>query len=872
MKSGFRQIFTLLTLLLFSITVPAQDIPVLPDDPSVLKGVMPNGMSYYLISNAGVAGVADFALVQRTGRKTAPDSIASRSIEAARESLAYLPRLKNSSPHSYLSRHGVAPGSEGYVKVTDDATIFRFRNVTLSGTEVLDSTILVLMDIADRANTSGDEFVSRWYTAEDQAIIISGDINAKSVADKLRNMSFMMPSDKSVSRHVHEWGENEDAVFDADTSGVSPFADVSLTWVSRRVPREYMNTVQPAIFDMSVNTLGELAVRRIRKEMERKGMPVADVSYDHVCSESTPYDDSFTVGITMRKEDAADALIVAAQVMASIDAAGVGKDEFVLAEAKCMNVMAEEAAVAVRGNEEYLDRCINAFLYNASLASPKERLAFHLSRNLPDTMRCRLFNDIAKAMLDGSANLRVRCHGDSLSLKEAFDSVWTMSSGQIASDINMSDTLSFPDKSPRQKVRSVKTDPVSGGSIWTFANGFKVVYKKMASDRLYYGLALNGGYSSISGLEQGEGPFVTDYMKSCHVGGLKGESFMDILQIMGITMDVKVNLSNTLIRGNLPYDRVRLLLRSLLALANERTPDEEAFDYYKECGYMAMDAGQGGFTARMTAIDSIMCPDFRYTQYKSSGKVTSGFSKRADAFLDDAFSKMNDGVLVLVGNMDEEKLKKLLMDYVGGFRTRDFAFRRPVMRYQPVSGWSTYTVDGDRNCVDVALSARMPVTAENYIAAYFATEFLRRRFTEVLSDSGMHAEVSYNCRIYPEERYNLLLSLTEASEDGFASGMVPETPISALAKVRTVLSELHSIQISDAELKMFKARLKNEIATEMKDPSYWVDAIVLRYLDGKDLSTGYAAKIDSVTPAKVQAVLNMLDAGCKIEYVTSKKY
>lgn len=872
MNSGFRQIITLLAVLLFSITVPAQDIPVLPDDPSVLKGVMPNGMSYYLISNPSVTGVADFALVQKTGRKTASDSADASAVAAARNSLACLPRLKDSSPHSFLSRHGVAPGREGYVKVTDDATLFRFRDVSLSGTAVLDSTILVLMDIADRANTASDEFVSRWYVAADQAIMISGDINAKSVADKLHNMSFMMPAGESAPRPVHEWGESEDAVFAADTSDASAFADVSLTWVSRRIPREYMNTVQPAIFEMSVNTLGELAVRRIRKELERRGIPAADVSYGHVCSESTPYDDSFTVAITADKADAADALAVAAEVMASIDAAGAGKDEFILAEAKCMNAMTDEAAAAVRGNEEYLDRCINAFLYNASLASPKERLAFHLSRNLPDTMRCRLFNDIAKAMLDGSANLHVRCHGDSLSLREAFDSVWTVSSAQKASDINMTDTLSFPGKSPRQKVRTVKTDPVSGGTIWTFANGFKVIYRKMASDRLYYNMALNGGYSSISGLEQGEGPFVTDYMKSCHVGGLKGESFMDILQIMGITMNVKVNLSNTMIRGNLPYERVGLLLRSLLAMANERTPDEEAFNYYKECGYMALDAGQGGFNARMTAIDSIMCPDFRYTQYKTSGKVRDGFTKRADAFLDDVFSKMNDGVLVLVGNMDEEKLKKLLMEYVGGFRTRDLAFRRPVMRYQPVSGWSTYTVDGDRNCVDVALSARMPVTAENYIAAYFATEFLRRRFTEVLSDSGMHAEVSYNCRIYPEERYNLLLSLTEASEDGFASDMVPETPISALAKVRTVLSDLHSMEIPDAELKIFKTRLKNEIATEMKDPEYWVDAIVLRYLDGKDLSTGYAAKIDSVTPAKVQAVLNMLDAGCKVEYVTSKKY
>ena len=51
--------------------------------------------------------------------------------------------------------------------------------------------------------------------------------------------------------------------------------------------------------------------------------------------------------------------------------------------------------IPVYNAEEYLDRCINAFMYNASLASPKERLAFHLSRNLPDTMRCRLFNDIA---------------------------------------------------------------------------------------------------------------------------------------------------------------------------------------------------------------------------------------------------------------------------------------------------------------------------------------------------------------------------------------------------------------------------------------------------------------------------------------------
>ena len=64
----------------------------------------------------------------------------------------------------------------------------------------------------------------------------------------------------------------------------------------------------------------------------------------------------------------------------------------------------------------------------------------------------------------------------------------------------------------------------------------------------------------------------------------------------------------------------------------------------------------------------------------------AGLADKVEGFLDDMSSRMNDGVLVLVGDMDEERLKKLLSEYAGGFRTQDVAFRRPVVRYQPVSG------------------------------------------------------------------------------------------------------------------------------------------------------------------------------------------
>lgn len=864
MNSGLRQIFTVLAVLLSAITMPAQDIPVLPDDPSVVKGVLPNGMSYYLVANTADVGVADFALVQKTGFRTVPDSLSSMVAGSAADALSFLPRLHPSTPMEYLSRHGIAPGSDGYVRITDDATVFRFEDVLLSMNKSLtDSTLLMLMDVADRCTSSKDEFVAEWYSPSDQALIVAGDIDVKAVAERLKYMSYMIPSSKSLPRVDHAWNGRGEAVFIVDSTDASSFAEISMTWTSQRVPREYMNTVQPAIFEMAVATLGEVAVRRVWEVLEGKGIHAADVWYGHICSESSPYDDSFSVYAAVRRQDAGRALEVIAEVMASIDASGAGLDEFLLAEAKCLGAMSEQASNARKLNSEYVDRCMNAFLYNASLASPKERLAFHNSRRLPGSVRQKLFNDIAMAMLDSSANLTVRCQGDSARLRESFDSVWRTTSVKqsvFPSRINMSDTLSFPDKSHKVKLKTVRKEHVSGGSIWTFSNGFKVIYKQMPADRVYYTLAINGGYGSINGLEPGEGAFMSDYFHSCYIAGLKTESFLEILKTKGITMDFKVNLSNTMIGGYAQTESIQLLLRSLLAVANERTRDDASFDYYKECEYLSLELSQGDFMSRMTAIDSIMSPDYRYSHYKAAGNISDRFPDKAEAFLEDISSKMNDGALVLVGNMDEERLKKLLMEYVGGFRTRDVAFRRPALRYQPVSGWTTYTVDGNRDCVDVALSARLPITAENYIAADIAASVISRRLVKELGGSGMHAEVSYNCRIYPEERYNMLISIYDCP------------PMEALAGVRAVLSDIHEMEIGDDELKVIKTRLKNKVAVEMKDPVYWVDAIVLRYLDGKDLSTSYAAKIDSVNANRVQSVLNVLDAGCKVEYITRKKY
>jgi predicted Zn-dependent peptidase len=232
---------------------------------------------------------------------------------------------------------------------------------------------------------------------------------------------------------------------------------------------------------------------------------------------------------------------------------------------------------------------------------------------------------------------------------------------------------------------------------------------------------------------------------------------------------------------------------------------------------------------------------------------------------------MNDGYLILTGDIDEPVLKKLLLQYAGNFNVTDKAFPRTVVRYQPISGVSTNTFEGDVNCMDMVLSAPVPLTSRNYYLAEVASMVLKKCIARAIVGMGMYPRMAHECRIYPQERFNVLLSLSEASADGFAKGTVHEDPLQALETVRSVLSDMQSLEFSDAELAVYKASLKQRVELKKADPAYWLSIISRRYIDGKDLFTDYASEIDSITRKDVIALLTSLSKGSRVEYIITGK-
>lgn len=841
--------------------VLAQDIHVLPSDPVVKSGYLPNGTAYFIASNSSMKGMADFAVVQKTGASTIPGVSRDRIESTAREALTSRIHEQAPSAQDYFLSAGVIPGRNGFFEVSENATTFRFSDVNLlQGKEVLDSSLWVLMGIIGKGMRDADRGLSQWYVPSDQAVIIAGDVNNDKVLEKLKALSYATPSSVSMPKPGYVWKEQNGVVVRTSVDDSRNLSVVTVSWRLQRTPQEYMNTVQPVVYGRYMRELGILAQTQIESLLKNADVPVAFVEADYIDGVRTLEDEIFVVTVAVGSQNWAEAVASVASVMSSLDSGKI--DVADLEKAECRFFDDSEMNCNSRvSNEGYVDRCISAFMYNASLASEKDILAFHTSRELNENVELGIFRSIVSASVSDNKNLTIECCTADTSITECgvrnvFERAWNSPSDNVPLEMTVPAFYGLQEK---VKIKSPKKEHTSGGVIWTVSNGLKVMFRNVPSNgKVYYSLSLNGGYGSIEDLQSGEGAYLSDYLDLCRIGGAKADVFKDVIRKQGMTMDMQVDLSKMSIEGRIPKDRVDILLKALLTVLNDSEIDKDEFRYYAESQELKLESLRGGVQERISIMDGIICPDYKFTSIKKKGVLTDGFVERAEKYMSAQAAKVNDGALILVGDIDEEKLKEALVNYAGGFKTSGTLFSRPVVNYQPVSGKAIYTFGGEGNSVDIIMSVPMTYTADNYYASDLAVMALKKEIARRTAGTGMTLSIKHKCLRYPQGRLNLLVSMEGAS-------------MAELSQIRAVLSDMGSLEVSDLAFDSYKSFLKQQLSMKRETPEYWLGTIAMRHLDGKDFTTGADQKIDAVTKARIQEILASFKDGLRVEYIVNKK-
>ena len=836
-----------------------QEMPSLGVADEIKKGTFPNGLEYYLVSNSVEKGFADMALVSKQVFNETSD----------RKLLDSLPHLGSRAPYRFLADNGIGYSQYGYMMSMPASKVFSLERVPMYNSSVADSTLMLVLGIASTSSSP-------------QAVIVSGDIDVTKIQERIALFSMMVPPlRRAEATHDYQWNPTDSLRMIVSYNSTDDVAAINAIFRAQRLPLSQMNTIQPLISEAYSYILGRIVEQRLEEEFRNRDIPLAQMRFEYIDSSQSSDHEYYSFSLFTSADCISEATSALASVLASIDKYGVSLDEF---EDAKLRLTARTKRLEYKNqltNSEYVKKCIASYLYGANLASEGSVNTFLTGRSLPIERERALFNSFAAAVLDSTKNLTLRYdvpyRGIARNRMRAtfFESWASATAGGEDFRAISNDTSAFYLNSKRVRLRSESEEPVSGGKIWTFANGVRVLYKQMdTSGEFYYSLMLRGGVASVPNLASGEGAFVGDMLLMSRIAGMKGRDFLSILSANGISMEARANLSELCISGMAPKNRMPMLLRALLAVANNRSSDQEEFEYYRKTEALRIDMGALSPRNVNSLIDSIMRPNYFYSQRKSIANLGEDLPQRAEQFFASEFSKLNDGILIIVGDLDEEVLKKELSRTVGRFVCNVKYSVKPKVSSRFTSGSVTYMsealpglVGGGEIGVNIGFSASISYSLDNYIAFKAAVACIKKEIVKNIADVGAYAMISDKLELFPTERMFFYVNAHPCRSSGLPLSVEAEDPLSVLSALRKVTKNLNAIEISSTDLQAFKEEILSDFERSCSDPESLIELIIMRYSKGKDLATNFSKAVQNLSIEDVRKILSLLQEGAEVEYV-----
>ncbi|MCQ0110568.1 M16 family metallopeptidase [Zhouia amylolytica] len=150
--------FTLGLFMLFIVfSIPVQSQDVVPFDTSIRKGVLSNGMHYYIKHNEEPKERASFYFAQNVGSVLEKET--QRGLAHFLEHMAF-----NGTEHypektmlEYLEKNGIKFGSEINAFTSFDKTVYNISKVPVTNPRLIDSTLLVLHDWSGNLSLTDEE-------------------------------------------------------------------------------------------------------------------------------------------------------------------------------------------------------------------------------------------------------------------------------------------------------------------------------------------------------------------------------------------------------------------------------------------------------------------------------------------------------------------------------------------------------------------------------------------------------------------------------------------------------------------------------------------------------------------------------------------
>lgn len=907
--SSFAVIF------LMSSNVFGQNIPV---DPSVKIGTLPNGMKYYIKKNTLPEKKVDFRLAINAGSILEDEN--QRGLAHFMEHMNFngTKNFPDNKLVDFLQSIGVKFGQHLNAYTSFDETVYMLP-VPLDKPGNLDAGLKVMEDWAFNATLSDEQinkergvvleelrlglgadkrmadkylpkllyksqyadrlpigkkdvlenfkpevirkFHKEWYRPDLMAIVVVGDINVEEVEKKIKdNFSTYKNPSKPRERKVFDLPNHKETLVAIETD---PDATSSMVQFIMKDAEAYQPDLTVEQYNQTIiEGLSTSMLNNRLKELINSNNP--PFTYGSVYHGGTyaRTKEAFQGFAMVKDGNQLSALKVLLEEVERAKRFGFTQSELDRAKAQMLSNL--ERSYNNRDKTES-DMLVDEYVRNFLEQEPMPGIAWEYedTKSFLPKVTLAQTNEVIRKMVKDDSRVIVMTgpKKDNITMPTEAMVINTFEAVKVA-DLKPYEekaaikNLVKPFKS-EAKIAKTETDAKLGTTTWTLSNGAKVTFKKtdFKDDEIVFSARSLGGNSLISDADFVKTQFAFAALSEAGVSGFSKADLTNYLAGKQLSVNPMIGPYYEGISGRTSRKDLGTAMELTYAYFTDLNYNPAAFNAYKEKQSAMLDNllsnPQAYFSSEHAKFMNQKNPRFIGLFPMEKDWANTDYKKAYDIYKE-KFANVGNFRFYFVGNIDETTFKEQVLQYIGGLPTsgktstfKDTGYRQLTGDYSKV-----YKKGKDpKSLVTISYSGETPYNEKEALALSALGEVVTIKVIEKLreDESGIYgggARGSMNK--VPYGAYNFSISFPCGPENA-----------EKLTKIAVVeLQKLIDKGPEQKDLDKYKEGEYNDNKTELKDNTFWLNALSKNQLDGSDQYDilNYQEKVKALTVKDLQDV------------------
>lgn len=513
----------------------------LPVDKEVRKGVLDNGMTYYIRHNAKPENQAEFWIVHNVGAMQEEDS--QQGLAHFLEHMAFngTKNFPDKNLISWLESVGVKFGVNLNAMTGQESTIYNLSNVPVKREGVIDSALLILHDWSYYITLDGSEiddergviieerrqgsnagrrkydksiqyifgkdnkyaqrnvigyedglrsfkhqelrdFYHRWYRTDMQSIIVVGDFDVDKMEQKIKTMMSSIPAVQNPEpKQVTAFPANKEPVIGIITDPELTSTNATIYFKREAIPTQFKGTDVAELLNIVDNLVMTIVDERMADITQKPDAPFLGGGM-YIGNYVNAMDVTMAVAMA-RDGESAKAFEALYTELEKITRFGFTESEFERAKAEISRQIQQQydSRNDVRSGQ-LVNKYVNNYVHNEAMMDAETE--YEVDKAILGQINVDMLNEIAKGYLT-KENVVVIIDGpekEGVTMPTEAD-IMTIMTNVNSADIkaNTDNVVIEPLISPKAKLKGSKVAKTEtdkfGATVWTLKNGAKVVVK-----------------------------------------------------------------------------------------------------------------------------------------------------------------------------------------------------------------------------------------------------------------------------------------------------------------------------------------------------------------------------------------------------------